>query len=558
MVMELNKGRKITALLIVITISISNFCLSNVFAQIWTKPLSQMIISSNNYAAYGQVASGKYHAGIDLNDGSVASDYASQRTAVVRAAYDGTVYKIFGLYFSGNNLRRWNQSTNAYTWTQSPVAYNQPGGDNHGFGICVIIYHPSQNLYTLYGHLDAVVSTLNVNQSVKAGDIIGKLGNSSKQFLRKCLSTTSHNHQSLCINTAPDASASYITITSAEDGGMDPHLHFEVKDRGVLSVFRTDDESSTKLNQPGELPWGWGYTKGSLGGDFLGHPNYFGFHDPTIFFNNSVEYLTTPITLEIKELPLLNVRAYPSTSAPENSNTDIITKLDFGPNNRLPGYVARRKIGNSWYQIYLPTKDEEGWSGMGWIAGTLDKQYSQIKNLSFLKITATSASLFSQSNSSSTIFGYVYGQNASDQQCFVFFETSSGFYRIYTPQKVGSNYGWVIGSSVQIMQTVNVVENEFNSYTPVKYLLSQNYPNPFNPSTSISYELPKSTHIILTIYNSLGQTVKTLVNSQQAAGKYTITWDGTNEISIPVAGGVYIYQIISGEFRESKKMVLLR
>jgi hypothetical protein len=336
---------------------------------------------------------------------------------------------------------------------------------------------------------------------------------------------------------------------------MSPHLHFEVKDRGVLSVFRTDDEYSTQL---GGDPWGWGYTKGSQGGDFLGHPNYFGFHDPTIFFNNSVEYLTTPVTLEIKELPLLNVRSYPSTSVPAGSNTDIITKLDFGPNNRLPGYVARRKIGDSWYQIYLPTKYEEGWSGMGWTAGTLDKQYSQIKNLSYLKITATSASLFSQSNSSSTIFGYVYGQNASDQQCFVFFETSSGFYRIYTPQKVGSNYGWVIGSSVQIMQTVNVVENEFNSYTPVKYLLSQNYPNPFNPSTSISYELPKSTHIILTIYNSLGQTVKTLVNIQQSAGKYTITWDGTNERGIPVAGGVYIYQIQAGEFKEARKMVLLR
>ena len=88
----------------------------------------------------------------------------------------------------------------------------------------------------------------------------------------------------------------------------------------------------------------------------------------------------------------------------------------------------------------------------------------------------------------------------------------------------------------------------FNSFT-----LYQNYPNPFNPKTVISYALPVTCHLDLSIYNLLGQKVATLVNKKQPAGGYKVEWDATD-----FSSGVYIYQIRAGEYNEVKKMILLK
>lgn len=83
--------------------------------------------------------------------------------------------------------------------------------------------------------------------------------------------------------------------------------------------------------------------------------------------------------------------------------------------------------------------------------------------------------------------------------------------------------------------------------------LSQNYPNPFNPSTTINYSIPVSGMVTLKIYNVLGQEVKTLVNKEQFAGMHTISFDASN-----LASGVYIYRLSSGNFVNTKKMMLLK
>jgi hypothetical protein len=83
--------------------------------------------------------------------------------------------------------------------------------------------------------------------------------------------------------------------------------------------------------------------------------------------------------------------------------------------------------------------------------------------------------------------------------------------------------------------------------------LEQNYPNPFNPSTTIRYALPSRTHVTLTIFNTLGQQVVTLVNEVQDAGYHDVRFDGTN-----LSSGVYFYRIVAGTYVESKKLVILR
>jgi flagellar hook assembly protein FlgD len=93
---------------------------------------------------------------------------------------------------------------------------------------------------------------------------------------------------------------------------------------------------------------------------------------------------------------------------------------------------------------------------------------------------------------------------------------------------------------------------------PESYVLYQNYPNPFNPITTLSYDLPEDALVNITIYDMMGRQVKTLINDQQTAGYRSVQWNGTNNIGQPVSAGLYLYTIQAGEFRQTKKMVLLK
>ena len=93
---------------------------------------------------------------------------------------------------------------------------------------------------------------------------------------------------------------------------------------------------------------------------------------------------------------------------------------------------------------------------------------------------------------------------------------------------------------------------------PGQFSLSQNAPNPFNPTTTIRYELPQTTQVVLKVYNLLGQEVRLLVNERQEAGFHTVLWDGRNIAGRSVSSGVYFYRLEAGEFTRSKKMMLLK
>jgi hypothetical protein len=100
-----------------------------------------------------------------------------------------------------------------------------------------------------------------------------------------------------------------------------------------------------------------------------------------------------------------------------------------------------------------------------------------------------------------------------------------------------------------------------NNKIPDKFKLYQNYPNPFNPSTKIKFDVPffegsgfsRGAYTKLTIYDILGHDITTLVNQNLKPGTYDITWDASNYTS-----GVYFYQIISGSYTATKRMVLLK
>jgi len=93
---------------------------------------------------------------------------------------------------------------------------------------------------------------------------------------------------------------------------------------------------------------------------------------------------------------------------------------------------------------------------------------------------------------------------------------------------------------------------------PVDYVLHQNYPNPFNPVTTISFKIANKSHVLLEIFNVLGEKVKTLCNEEFTAGSHELDWTGKDDFNKPLSGGVYIYKLTAGNFVDSKKMVLLK
>lgn len=119
--------------------------------------------------------------------------------------------------------------------------------------------------------------------------------------------------------------------------------------------------------------------------------------------------------------------------------------------------------------------------------------------------------------------------------------------------------------NAQAIPNVVLVDGDFpvsvevaNTGTPREYSLMQNYPNPFNPETSIHYHLKKSEHVILKIYNILGQEVITLVDERQPAGRFSAHWDGKDRNGSQVPSGLYLYRIQAGDFVNTRKMLLIR
>jgi len=100
--------------------------------------------------------------------------------------------------------------------------------------------------------------------------------------------------------------------------------------------------------------------------------------------------------------------------------------------------------------------------------------------------------------------------------------------------------------------------NVIDAAPPLKTALLQNIPNPFNPATLIPYQLGAADHVRLTVYSTLGQEVRVLVDAVQELGRYEVTWDGRDHAGREVASGVYLYRFQVGRFVDVRKAILLR
>lgn len=139
------------------------------------------------------------------------------------------------------------------------------------------------------------------------------------------------------------------------------------------------------------------------------------------------------------------------------------------------------------------------------------------------------------------------------------FSTTASFDQFRLNITSAHGVGVIQMAELEIYRTFSTSVKEFElQKIQYDYALVQNYPNPFNPSTIIQYSIPQETHVLLVIYNTLGQRIKTLVDQPMMTGIHQLQWDGTNEDGVSVANSVYFYRLETEFGICTKKMMLLR
>ena len=109
-----------------------------------------------------------------------------------------------------------------------------------------------------------------------------------------------------------------------------------------------------------------------------------------------------------------------------------------------------------------------------------------------------------------------------------------------------------------IMNGTTDVDDDPLGTLPGDFALHPNRPNPFNPSTAIRYDLPEQARVEITVYNMIGQVVRTLVDRHVSPGQHEVIWDGCDDTGHPVSSGLYLYRMTAGDFTQSRKMLLLK
>ena len=123
-------------------------------------------------------------------------------------------------------------------------------------------------------------------------------------------------------------------------------------------------------------------------------------------------------------------------------------------------------------------------------------------------------------------------------------------YSDYTDEKIP------VANVERLLPKKLVDDNTNTEPLPQKFELLANYPNPFNSNTAIRFQLPYETYVTLKIFNVRGEDIRTLTRGRMKPGMQQVEWDGTDQADRRVASGIYIYQIIAGEFRQAQKMTL--
>lgn len=218
---------------------------------------------------------------------------------------------------------------------------------------------------------------------------------------------------------------------------------------------------------------------------------------------------------------------YPDAFAKQGTQTDIIDRELIASNSWISLYGSDIKVDN----IGIDNNSIiEAYSSNGTICG------NGTYNNGILKFTP--------------IYGYVQDNQVSSN----YPKTGEKIEIYINSERVYPDITW--SENGDLIQLARLHSDK--NLLPEIFSLSQNYPNPFNPNTVISYTIPKTSYVELTVFNILGQEVITLVSDQLNEGTYEVSWDGTNDNGNTVSSGMYLYRLTNEGQTLSKKMILTK
>ena len=167
------------------------------------------------------------------------------------------------------------------------------------------------------------------------------------------------------------------------------------------------------------------------------------------------------------------------------------------------------------------------------------------EDLQYYKLQRSSDSIFSSIDAEHFVTDVTYTDGEVEWNQEYFYRVSA-YLGYWTDQ---SNTTSIILGSLDINEDQPLAES---------YQVYQNFPNPFNPTTTISYKLPKDSHVQITIYDMMGRLVKNLISGYHISGYRTIKWDATNNKGESVSTGMYLYVVDAGEFKQARKMLFIK
>ncbi|MGE5412232.1 MAG: S8 family serine peptidase, partial [Clostridiales bacterium] len=230
--------------------------------------------------------------------------------------------------------------------------------------------------------------------------------------------------------------------------------------------------------------------------------------------------------------------------------TDI-NKTDLSYNS--PNITTLRVLSSSGMPVnILPKKDK----------GTIS---FSVQNSSYTFIDTAETKLYLRINGTANWKEIIISKRINDNYLGVVNTAEIGAYadldsalidmKIVTQNKTSSKTEWTLEPGFAVGNYTYNSESTIDTLSsiPVEYKLYNNYPNPFNPATTITYLIPKTTFVELEIFDILGRKISTLVNKEQSAGKYSVLFNASS-----LSSGVYICIIRAGQFRDSKKLLLLK
>lgn len=290
----------------------------------------------------------------------------------------------------------------------------------------------------------------------------------------------------------------------------------------------------------------------------------------TAFYTESFEtYDTNSLPsgwFKVNNLPIEPY--YPYANWTVRDSGSMMPGIEFGPGRGQRSYDGRKSVAVTWWCVYDTAGNQSAYCD-NWL---ITKKFTNIPADAFVSFYACGGAtnygdsiqvLVSTTDSNVSSFTHkletIYWPNGS-----VFGNFSSYIYSLdtyahqdiriafrYVSSNNGSNGFAVMMDYFQMFGTVGI--QQIGTNVPTKFALQQNYPNPFNPTTKIKFDIAKATNVKIEIFNSLGQTVSTLVNDFKPAGYYETDFNASK-----LSSGVYFYRLTTDQFVDMKKMVVVK